>query len=149
MFCGIKNEPHTFTVKFPFLDVLTFQFLKVELKKQRWRDFLVQDNPVAAALLSKMGYNKDEKVAVKKEFLRMLVRLELDPARMQIISGFFDTYLKLSDKEDHKLEAEIRNLNPEEEAKIMQLTTSWHQKGREQGREEGNREARQEIAKKM
>jgi hypothetical protein len=50
-----------------------------------------------------MGYTNKEKVQVKKEFLRMLVRLELDPARMHLIAGFFDTYLKLDEKENIEL----------------------------------------------
>jgi len=39
----------------PFKDVLQFQYLAVELKKKNWRDYIRQENPVAAALLSKMG----------------------------------------------------------------------------------------------
>lgn len=52
----------------------------VELKKKNWRDYLKSNNPVAAALLSKMGYSETERIEVKKEFLRMLVRMKLDPA---------------------------------------------------------------------
>lgn len=33
-----------------------------------WRDILNKDNPVAAALLSKMGYQEQEKVKVKLDF---------------------------------------------------------------------------------
>lgn len=51
---------------------------------------------MAAALLSKMGFREEEKVLVKLEFLRLLARLKLDPARMELITGFFETYLKLN-----------------------------------------------------
>lgn len=67
----------------------------VELKKMNWRDYIQSDNPVAAALLAKMGYSKDEKVQVKMEFLRMLVRMQLNPARTRFITGFFEQYLTL------------------------------------------------------
>ena len=40
----------------------------VELKKMNWRDYIQSDNPVAAALLAKMGYSKDEKVQVNGNF---------------------------------------------------------------------------------
>lgn len=58
-------------------------------KKKNWRDYIKSDNPVAAALLSKMGYTEEEKVEVKKEFLKMLVRMELDPAKSKFLSDFF------------------------------------------------------------
>ncbi len=153
----IKSEPNTFSIGFPFLEVLNFQFLKVELKSKNWRDYLKQDNPVAAALLSKMGYSEEEKVQVKKEFLRMLVRLELDPVRTELIAGFFETYLKLTEDEEKQLFDEIKTLEREEEEKVMQLTTSWHRKGREEGREEGIKEGFEagkketliEVARKM
>ena len=70
----------------------------VELKKMNWRDYVKSNNPVAAALLSKMGYPKEEKVQVKMEFLRMMVKMELDPARTRFITGFFEQYLTLDAK---------------------------------------------------
>ncbi|MED4353803.1 Rpn family recombination-promoting nuclease/putative transposase [Schinkia azotoformans] len=133
----LKNVPNTFSIGFPFLEVLNFQFLKVELKSQNWREYLKQDNPVAAALLSKMGYSDEERVQVKKEFLRMLVRLELDPVRTELIAGFFETYLKLTSDEEKQLYDEIKSLGREEEEKVMQITTSWHEKGREEGVKKG------------
>lgn len=74
-----RDEPNTFGWGFPFIEVLKYQFFAIELRKCSWRHFIKRDNPVAAALLSKMGYTEDEKVQVKLEFLRMLVRMELDP----------------------------------------------------------------------
>jgi hypothetical protein len=144
-----KEEESTFGWGFPFLEVLHYQFYSIELHKKNWRDYIKQDNPIAAALLSKMGYNSEERVQVKKEFLRMLVRLELDPARMHLISGFFDTYLELNDIEEARLQKEIQSLEPKEEEKIMELKTNWEktaeQKGITQGRLEGKLEGRLEA----
>ncbi len=89
-----KQEADRFEITFPFKDILNFQFYKLELHHIHWRDYIRHNNPVAAALLSQMGYSQAERVQVKKEFLRMLVRLEIDPARMQLIIGFFEQYLK-------------------------------------------------------
>jgi hypothetical protein len=140
----VKEEPDTLHISFPFFDVMTFRFLKVELKRKNWRDYIQQDNPIAAALLSKMGYTPEERVEVKKEFLRMLVRLEQDPARMALLTGFFETYLPLSEEEEQHLRMELQKLDPDEEGRIMELTTSWHEKGRQEGRLEGRLEGRQE-----
>lgn len=131
-----RTESDTLEMSFPFLDVLRFQYLTIELNRLNWRDFIRQDNPVAGALLSKMGYTKEEKVEVKKEFLRMLVRLELDPARNHLLTTFFETYLTLSDDAERTLETEIHKLNPNEEGKVMELMTSYERKGMKKGKQE-------------
>lgn len=144
-----KDEPQQFNVHFPFLNVLTFNFFKVELKKNNWREFVDTNNPVAAALLSKMGYSKEERVQVKLEFLRMLTRLEINPAKMKLITGFFETYLQLEEKEEEYLVEEIKKLHPDEEGQVMELMTSWERKGLEKGREEGKEEGIRNVAQKL
>ncbi|MDG0790920.1 hypothetical protein OMP38_08605 [Cohnella ginsengisoli] len=52
-----------------------------------WRAFVGSENPVAAALLSSLDYNKSGSLQVKPAFLQMLIRLELDAARAVAISG--------------------------------------------------------------
>ncbi|HHY22122.1 MAG TPA: hypothetical protein GX525_09680 [Bacilli bacterium] len=80
----VKEENNRLLMTLPFFQVLDFRFLKLELASMNWREYIEQPNPVAAALLSKMGYRQDERIQVKKEFLRLLVKLELDPARMNL-----------------------------------------------------------------
>ena len=123
------EEPESFLLGFPFLDVLQFRFYKLELKKRHWRDYIQSENPVAAALLSKMGYRPEEKVRVKIEFLRMLARMRLDPARITLLAGFFETYLKLTQAEEEEFLEELQTLAPAEVAEMMEITTSWHEKG--------------------
>ncbi|MEQ6378296.1 transposase, partial [Bacillaceae bacterium S4-13-56] len=96
----IKNEPNNFSMTFSAQPILDFNYLTIELKKEDWRNYLRKYNPVAAALLSKMGYNESEKVEVKKEFFRILIRLELDQARASLITWFFETYLQLNDEQE-------------------------------------------------
>jgi hypothetical protein len=62
----------------------------LELRKMDWRDYIYSNNPVAAALISKMGYTDKERVRVKKEFLRMLVKMEEAKGRISC----FLTYIK-------------------------------------------------------
>ncbi len=143
----VRDEPDSFELGFPFLDVLNFRFYKLELKKLNWREYVQSDNPVAAALLSKMGFKPEEKVKVKLEFMRMLARMKLDPARMELLAGFFETYLKLNREEEEQFSRELGRLDSKEVDVIMQITTSWHEKGRMEGRMEG--EARGEIKGKV
>ncbi|UCZ54949.1 transposase [Bacillus shivajii] len=132
-----RDEPNTFQINFPFFQPLDFHYLTVELKKQPWRRYIISDNPVAAALLSKMGYNNSEKVEVKKEFFRMLLRLQLDKARETMIAGFFETYLKLNEQEERQFQEEVKAMSPKEGDKIMEIMTSYERKGMEKGMEKG------------
>jgi hypothetical protein len=131
------DEPDSFQIGFPFFDVILFNFYTLELKKRNWRDYLQNDNPAAVALMSKMGYRRNEKVQVKKEFRRMLIRLQLDLARKKLLTGFFETYLKLNKREEEQLKTELNQLPEEEVDKIMELTTSWHEQGRREGEADG------------
>ncbi len=45
--------------------------------------------------MAKMKIDQCDRPQVKAECLRLLVTLQLDPARMQLIYGFVDTYLNL------------------------------------------------------
>jgi hypothetical protein len=132
-----RDEPDSFKLEFPFMPVLDFKFLTIELKKQKWHNYITSNNPIAAALLSKMDYQKKERVQVKLEFLRMLVRMELDPARMTLLAGFFETYLSLNEAEERQLENEVGKIDEKEAEKMMEITTSWQEKGRIEGKKEG------------
>ena len=70
----------------------------------------------------------------------MLARMRLDPARMTLLTGFFETYLKLTQAEEEEFLEELQTLAPAEVAKMMEITTSWHEKGRAEGLAEGRAE---------
>lgn len=140
-----RNEADQFKLEFPFMQVLDFKFLTLELKKHNWKDYIRSNNPVAAALLSKMGYQKTERVQVKLEFLRMLIYMELDPARMALLAGFFETYLILNDAEEKKLKEEMAKIDEKEVKIMMEITTSWETKGRKEGIKEGKKEGQTEL----
>ena len=144
----VRNEKNQFTMSFPFFHVLTFNFLMLELRKMNWRSYIHTNNPVAAALLSKMGYSEKEKVQVKKEFLRMLVKMKLNPAKAALINGFFETYLTLNKKEEEELMEEIKQLDQHEAEQIFELPNSWRDKGRKEGIQEGIRKVALEMLKK-
>lgn len=129
-----KWEKNQFTMEFPFFHVLTFNYMTLHLRKKNWRNYIGSDNPAAAALMSKMGYKKEERVQVKREFLRMITRMELDSAKQRIVYGFFETYLNLTEEEEEQLMKEIEKL-PEAE-KIFEIPISYEEKGKEKGKKE-------------
>jgi hypothetical protein len=140
-----RLDKSDFVIDFPDKQVLKFDYEIVQLNRLNWRDFLQQKNPIAAALMSKMKIDIRDKpngmaslrLTVKAQCLRLLVTLKLDPAKMQLISGFVDTYLKLNSQEESIFQSEISTIGLEEREQIMQITTSWKEEGRVEGREEG------------
>lgn len=58
-------EESTFAMPVLDFEVLHFQYLTLHLRKQNWRQFIKKDNPIAGALLSKMGFPEDERIQVK------------------------------------------------------------------------------------
>lgn len=131
-----RAEPQNYRVTFGDFKVLEFQFVAIQLNRLSWRDFLTQPNPVAAALMSKMNILKQDRPQVKAECLRLLATLKLDPARMQLISGFVDTYLRLDDTEKQVFQAAISTMGLDEQEEIMEIVTSWQQEGAQKTREE-------------
>jgi hypothetical protein len=89
-----RAEPQTHSVELPGLKVLEFNFAAIQLNRLNWRDFLNQQNPVAAALMAKMQIAAEDRPKVKAECLRILATLRLDAAKTRLVSGFVDTYLR-------------------------------------------------------
>jgi hypothetical protein len=84
--------------------------------------------------MAKMKIAKKDRPKVKVECLRLLANLQLDPARNFLISGFVDTYLRLNQKEEQVFQAEIAKIGTvAEQEKVMELTTSWMERGIERG----------------
>src|SRR4028119_782052 len=138
-----RLEPHRYQVEFPDRKVLDFSYVAIQLNRLNWRDFLSSQNPVAAALMAKMKIQPEDRPKVKAECLRLLATLRLAPAKMQLISGFVDTYLRLNEAEEVTFEAELNRmgLSEEEEARVMEIVTSWMEKGIERGFQEGFQQA--------
>ncbi|RKQ12320.1 transposase [Oceanobacillus bengalensis] len=129
------DVPKSFTMEAPD-KVSEFNYLQLHLIKLNWRAFIESDNPAAAALLSKMGYRDDERVQVKLEFLKMVSRIKLNEAKVELVIGFFESYLKLNEKEEKQLREEIANLPKDEAEGVLRLPNSFYERGRKEGREE-------------
>lgn len=126
-------DKNNFIIELPDQKVLDFNYQVVQLNRLNWRDFLNQDNPIASALMAKMKIKKRARPLVKAECLRLLVSFELDPAKLQILSGFIDTYLDLNSTEEEFFQSQLNTMELEPKEKIMQITTSWERKGRLEG----------------
>ena len=124
-----RKDASDFVIEFPDRQVLKFDYQVVQLNRLDWRDFLKQKNPVAAALMAKMRIDPVDRPKVKAECLRLLVSLQLNPAKMQLISGFVDSYLCLNSNEKVIFQSELGKMNLGEKERIMQITTSWKEEG--------------------
>ncbi|WP_147404989.1 hypothetical protein [Oceanobacillus halophilus] len=67
----------------------------------------------------------------------MLSRMEMDPARMDLLYGFFNTYLYLNAKEEEQMAEENAKLPKEEARKLFKNPNVYYEKGKKEGIEEG------------
>ncbi|MBD2488934.1 DUF4351 domain-containing protein [Aulosira sp. FACHB-615] len=132
-----KVEQDFHQVAFPNKVVLQFNYDVIQLNRLNWREYLQQQNPVASALMAKMNIAPQDRPRVKSECLRLLATLQLDPARMQLISGFIDSYLRLNAQENQIFQAEIAQFEPTQQEVVMQIVTSWMEEGIQQGLQQG------------
>ncbi|MFP4438964.1 MAG: Rpn family recombination-promoting nuclease/putative transposase [Chloroflexaceae bacterium] len=128
-----RVEPDSYRVAFPDFDVLQFNYRVIQLRRLNWRDYAGVVNPVASALLVKMGMAQAERPEVRLASLRTLPPLQLNPARQELILGFINTYLKLTTAEEARFQAELAQLAPTEQEKTMELMTMGMEKGIEKG----------------
>ena len=138
----LAEENHT--VAFPDCTVMSFSYRAIQLNRLSWRDFLDKRNPIAAALMSKMRIAPEDRAKVKLECLRLLTTLHLDPARMRIISGFVDIYLRLTEAENLIFQREIESAPQKTRETIMEIVTSWMEKGIAQGIQQGMQQGMQQ-----
>ena len=95
----------------------------------------------------KMRIATKDRPKVKAECLRMLAILQLDPARMHLISGFVDTYLRLNQREKQVFQKEIDRMGIGEKEQVMKIVTSWMEEGIQQGYQDGIQEGLERLQK--
>jgi predicted transposase/invertase (TIGR01784 family) len=139
-----RPEPDSYQVQFPGWTVLEFNYRVIQLNRLQWQDFVNQQNPVASALMSKMRIDAQERPTVKLVSLQLLASLGLNPAQVQLISGFIDTYLKLNAEEEEMFQAELARIEPVQQEEIMEIVTSWMEQGIQRGLQQGLQQGRQQ-----
>ena len=128
-----KAAESSYQLEFPDFKVLNFNYRVLQLNRLNWRDFLNQHNPIASALMAKMKIAIADRPKVKAQCLRLLVTLKLNPAKMQLISGFIDIYLNLDEAEEQVFQTELGKIELEKREQVMEIVTSWMRTGIEQG----------------
>jgi flagellar biosynthesis/type III secretory pathway protein FliH len=78
-----------------------------------------------------------------------VLKLQLDPARRELISGFVDAYLQLTMEQEYLFESAIQQMHPGEKEGVMEIVTSWMERGLEKGLELGRQEGRQEGERRV
>ncbi|MDZ8070713.1 MAG: DUF4351 domain-containing protein [Nostoc sp. DedQUE08] len=126
-------EPNSYRIDFQGKRVLEFNYEVVQLNQLKWQDFVNQRNPVASALMAKMQMDVQERPTVKLMSLQLLANLGLNPAQIQLISGFIDTYLDLNAQEEIMFQEQLARIEPKQEEIVMQIVTSWMRQGIQQG----------------
>src|SRR5207302_9238735 len=114
-----------------------------------WKDFVNRLNPVASALMAKMHIAAADRPQVKAECLRLLISLDLDPARTELISTFVSTYLRLNAAESRRFEQRVAEFVPPQKEQALRFLNEWHLKGIEIGKVEGKVEGRVEEAQRI
>jgi hypothetical protein len=127
----------SYSVSFPDWEVLRFNYRVIRLNHLPWRDFVGRGNPVASAFMAKMKVGKGERLAAKLECLRGLMGLRLNPAQLHLLLGFVDTYLRLEEGEAALLAEQVAKIEGKQKEGVMQIVTSWEQRGIELGIEKG------------
>jgi predicted transposase YdaD len=138
-----RPEPDTYSVAFPDLEVLAFRFRTLQLNLLDWQGFVDRTNPIAAALMAKMRMAPEDRPRVMLACLRTLAKLQLDPARRAMISGFADSYLRLTIEQKQEFSAELSAIEPREKEGVMEIVTSWMLEGMEKGLVQGRAEGRE------
>jgi hypothetical protein len=148
-----RAEPDTFKITFPDRDVLSFQFRTIQLNRLNWHDYVASENPVASALMAKMRIADGDRQRVKLECLQLLLTLRLDRARMGLIAGFVDSYIKLSRPDEEKVISGLRAELPERMAdwkpEEREDAMDWERLGREDGLELGLVKGREQKAHEL
>jgi hypothetical protein len=135
----IKRQPGVYKIDFPDGEVLRFRYRLVQLNRLPWRRFVDSHNPAASALMAKMKLAERDRPKVKAECLRLMVTLRLDRARMRLIAGFVDTYLRLNQAEEERFHREMAGAkwSAKEKQAVVEIVTSWEQRGIEKGLAQG------------
>ena len=131
-----RPEPDQFEVAFPDFTPLQFKYRVIQLNRLNWRDFIGRANPVASALMAKMNIAREDRANAKAECVRLLLSMDIDSARRQLISTFVSTYLRLNNAEERIFERRVAEFEPPQRELAMELLNEWQIKGIKKGRAE-------------
>ena len=114
---------------------LSFRYKKIKLKELDYRKYLTSNNPLAHALMVKMGFNRKERLKVKVEALRLILKARLDEAGRSILINFVDELMILTEEEQGQF---FKIIDQDEKyTEVKEMITTYEKKGIEKGKKEG------------
>ena len=129
--------------------MIEFQYAVIQLNLLDWRKYLKSENPVAIALMAKMGVEPKDRAKVRAACIRILIGLDLPEKKRQPIMRFIDAYLPLTPTQQEEFNEEIRQFKPRQRRIAMEYMTSWEREGFAKGIIEGKIEGKLELTLKQ
>ena len=135
--------PDFFELKLSPRSRVRLDYHLIKLRQLDYRLFLKSDNPLAFALMAKMKYTRRERIRLKADFLRLILRAGIDPARQSLLVEFVETYMPLVAAEQTQFTQFVQV--DETYREVKQMLTTYEQAGIEKGREEGMAKGKREA----
>src|SRR5690625_3610982 len=114
---------------------LKFEFPTVHLRSKHWLDYVKQENVVSATFMCLMKHDKQDRVKLKFEFIRILHEANISESVTKFLYGFFDQYLKLTEEEEEELMTKIKHYGKTH--KLPKLPIAIEERARERGEKRG------------
>ena len=128
---------------------LTYEYELKKTKNYYYRDYMDHENPITAALMTRMDFGKDSRALAKAEALKKVEKYNLTELQKETIINFIDKLLYLKPKEKKEFKKIIKQ---EQYKEVHIMMTSWQEealeKGLKKGLEKGKEEERLQIARK-
>ena len=112
-----------------------FDFHLIKLSQLDHRRFLKSNNPLAFALMAKMKYTGRQRVRLKADFLRLILRAGTNPARQSLLVEFVETYMPLAST----VQTQFTQLVQVDETyrEVKQMVTTYEKAGIKKGIKKG------------
>jgi hypothetical protein len=145
----LRPEPSEFHLDVAGRRVVSFWYHVVQLNRLEWRRYLRRREPLALALLARMGVQPQERVKVKLWCLRRLARLSLDREQTSLLWTFVETYLPLEAAEQVAFREAVEQLPRMKKEKTMQWPNQWIEEGMAQGVAQGMARGQAQFALRL
>ena len=137
--------PGNFTIEVAGRKYVDFNYHLIKLKNRNWREFMKYHNPLAYALMAKMELDKKQRAKLKADFLNLVLRCRINPARENVLLNFIEKYVILN-REEQKVYKQLTETD-EKYLEVKKMITVYEEKGIEKGELKSTREDVLEVLK--
>lgn len=148
------QEPSQFKLERPYFKALNFNFFTIQLKHKHWRNG-IDNNPIAAALISNMDYEESEKMEMKMESIRIIEENDLDLTTKGMLVYFFDRYIILDEVEKEIVKSRVlqkygkRGVEEYMDETAKRKYRNTYEAGLRRGEEKGINKGIKKVARNM